>query len=275
MVILQKPDIQENYDDIHVSASSVNAIIDGCPREVLYRYVLGLEPQDKSSSLILGSAMHEALAAFYLALQQSKVEMKLADMVEIAHGVIESAQAINFKEGETLETLKAQASNLLTVWHKNGYRPQGTILGVEMKFSIDLKNPHTGEELQERLLGYIDLLTENPDGTMVVTDHKTIARRESDRGQSQDLQMGLYQYAVETLFPGRKVILQFQDIIKTKSPTVTITPVIEQDKNAALKQVYSAITHMNTALMLPDPSVLLYRRPSWRCASCGYRAQCR
>ncbi|MBU1534036.1 PD-(D/E)XK nuclease family protein, partial [Myxococcota bacterium] len=87
-------------DDIHVSASSVRSIIDGCPREAFYKYIAGYEPQDRSSGLVLGSAVHEALALFYLTWKQDHREATVNELTAVAHASIDAAEKVHCKDGE-------------------------------------------------------------------------------------------------------------------------------------------------------------------------------
>jgi len=261
-------------DTIHVSASSIRSIIDGCPREVFYKYIAGLDPQDRSSGLVLGSACHEALALFYLTIKQDHREATFSEMEAIAHASIDAAKKVHYKEGETPDSLKSEASRLIEAFLDHGYRPEGRILGVEERFSIPLHHPDTGVVLQERLVGFFDLLEELPNGTLRVTDHKTAARHESGKGEAQDIQMALYTHAARQLYDVERVELQFQSLVKTKTAKVILQPLVPQDVKAALETVVSAITHMNLALELEKPEVLMYRRPSWKCDGCGYRGRC-
>lgn len=86
--------------------------------------------------------------------------------------------------------------------------------------------------------------------------------------------MALYAYAARQLYGVERVELQFQSLVKTKTAKVVVLPLVPQDVDAALETVVSAIVHMNLALELDRPEVLMYRRPSWRCAGCGYRGRC-
>ena len=52
---------------LHVSVSQIRTF-QICPRRYQFRYVLGATPEHVSSNLVLGSAVHSALAGYYLAL---------------------------------------------------------------------------------------------------------------------------------------------------------------------------------------------------------------
>ncbi|PKN24727.1 MAG: hypothetical protein CVU65_10995, partial [Deltaproteobacteria bacterium HGW-Deltaproteobacteria-22] len=202
---------------LHLSASSISTLIE-CPREFLYHYIQGQPPQDTGAALVLGSAVHEALAYFYNSLKQSGSEPSHTELVEVASAAIDAPQRapISFKKGESMDSLKTQASAMLAAFLATGYRP-AHILAVEYKFTMPLVNPFTGEQLPECLLGTFDLVEER-NGHIVVTDHKTAARIDNDKVSAPDTQMALYSLAARTLFDVDDVGLQYQFITKVRDP---------------------------------------------------------
>jgi len=262
---------------LHISASSISTLIE-CGREYYYHYVQGLPPQDVGASLVLGSAVHEALAYFYNTLKQSGTEPSLTELVEVASAAIDAPQRapISFKKGESLESLKSQASAMLAVFLATGYRPSH-ILAVEFKFVLPLVNPITGETLPECLLGTFDLVEER-NGHIVVTDHKTAARIDNDKVSAPDTQMALYSAVAKTLFNVDDVGLQYQFLTKTKEPAVTLQTIARHDpakeERGALTLAASASTIISLALSHDHPQLVLPKHRSWRCGSCSYRSMC-
>jgi len=262
---------------LHLSASSISTLME-CGRELLYHYIRGLPAQDVGASLVLGSAVHEALAYFYNSVKQSGVEPSLTELVEVASAAIDAPQRapILFKKGESLDSLKSQASAMLAEFMATGYRP-GHILAVEYKFTIPLVNPITHEPLPECLLGTFDLLEER-DGRVIVTDHKTCARLDAERTAAPDTQMALYASAARTILGVDEVDLQFQFLVKTRDPSVTTLPITRTDpakeERGALTLAASASTIISLALMHPHPQLVLPKHRSWRCPTCGYRSLC-
>ena len=53
--------LQEEKCDLHISASALKCL-DSCPRQCWYRYVEGVRSQDIAARMVLGTAMHKALA---------------------------------------------------------------------------------------------------------------------------------------------------------------------------------------------------------------------
>ncbi len=262
---------------LHLSASSISTLIE-CPREFLYHYIQGQPPQDTSAALVLGSAVHEALAYFYNTVKQSSSEPSLTELVDVASAAIEAPQRapITFKKGESIDSLKSQAAAMLAAFLASGYRPSH-ILAVEFKFVLPLVNPFTGEQLPECLLGTFDLVEER-DGHIVVTDHKTAARIDADKVAAPDTQMALYSLAAKTLFDVDDVALQYQFLTKTKEPAVTLQTIARHDpakeERGVLTLAASASTIICLALSHDHPQLVLPKHRSWRCPTCSYRGLC-
>ncbi len=264
-------------EGLHLSASSISTLIE-CPREFLYHYIQGQPPQDTSAALVLGSAVHEAIAFWYNSVKQSGTEPSLNELVEVASAAIDAPQRapISFKKGESIESLKSQASAMLAAFLATGYRPSH-ILAVELKFAMPLVNPFTGETLPEVLLGTFDLVEER-NGQIVVTDHKTAARIDADKVAAPDTQMALYSLAAKTLFDVDDVSLQYQFLTKSASPSVTLQTITRTDpakeERGALTLAASASTIISLALTHPHPQLVLPKHRTWRCPTCGYRSLC-
>ncbi|PKN28134.1 MAG: hypothetical protein CVU65_00200 [Deltaproteobacteria bacterium HGW-Deltaproteobacteria-22] len=262
---------------LHLSASSISTLIE-CPREFLYHYIQGQPPQDTGAALILGSAVHESLAYFYNSVKQSGTEPTLTELVDVASAAIDAPQRapISFKKGESIDSLKSQASAMLTAFLATGYRP-AHILAVEFKFVLPLVNPFSGEQLPECLLGTFDLVEER-NGQIVVTDHKTAARIDNDKVAAPDTQMSLYSLAAKTIFDVDDVSLQYQFLQKSKIPAVTLQTIARHDpakeERGALTLAASASTIISLALSHDHPQLVLPKHRSWRCGGCSYRSMC-
>ena len=262
---------------LHLSASSISTLME-CGREFLYHYIQGQPPQDTGAALILGSAVHEAIAYFYNSVKQSGTEPSLTELVDVVSAAIDAPQRapVSFKKGESLDSLKSQAGAMLAAFLATGYRPSH-ILAVEFKFVMPLVNPITHEPLPEVLLGTFDLVEER-NGQIVVTDHKTAARIDADKVAAPDTQMALYSAVAKTLFNVDDVSLQYQFLTKSASPSVTLQTIARHDpakeERGALTLAASASTIISLALSHDHPQLVLPKHRSWRCASCGYRSLC-
>ncbi len=270
--------LRPERDGLHVSASAIRTLLE-CDREWFHRYVEGRPPEDVSPRLVLGVAIHEALARFYEALRDGEDEPSAAELESIAERSISRRAAegtpIGFGEDEDVEGLIEKAHGLLRAFVESGYRPQ-RVLAVEEPFALVLTDPITGEVLpyEERLVGVLDLVAEE-DGRVIVVDHKTAARSDPQKGERADVQMGLYAWASKQVF-GEVVELRYQNIIKTKTPKVEMQPISArpEDEREAMDAVVGAIELIHVAVTHPRAKKLMGRRRSWRCRECGYRQLC-
>lgn len=265
-------------DGLHVSASSLRLLGD-CPRGWAYRYLAGYPAEDVAPSLVLGKAVHAALAAWFERLRDGAPEVTLAEMVAIATSSIEDARRgptpIAIDEDD--EDLASEAARLLRAFIARPLRPK-RVVAVEMPFSIEVpRHPVTGERyaIEESINGVIDLVTED-DAGMLVIDHKVVKRAPTIDG-GLDLQLALYSAAVDELLrPDKPVRLAHHVLTRTKVPRVELreVPRTPHDVAEALEAVASGVTLIHAAIEHPRPMRLLGRHRSWRCGGCSHRRRC-
>jgi hypothetical protein len=172
--------LEKEQIDLYVSASALRTL-EACPREWWLRYVEGAEPEDRPARLVLGSALHEALAVYYRTLRDGTDPPGPDELLGLAHEAIrrkiDSGPQLLFAQGRKLDDLFVDAERLIAAFLSDGIR-SSRVLAVEEPFTLSISNPKTGEVLpyEERIAGAIDLVIETEDGEIVVIDHKTSAR---------------------------------------------------------------------------------------------------
>jgi len=272
--------LRQERADLHVSASAIRCLQE-CPRQYWLRYVEGKPPQDRSARMILGSAIHKALAHFYRCLRDGSAEPGHEALLGIAASTI-SAEAINdppllFDEGEDAASVIAEASKLLEVFLADGFRPK-RVIAVEEPFLLDLSDPTTGElfDFEERVVGAIDLVAMQDDGAIVVVDHKVCGRKDTAKAERPDVQMGLYAWAAQQMLGTDQIGLVYQDLITTKKPQVVLQEVhrVSGDDVEAVEAIASGLETIRIAVDHPMGKRLMGRRRSWRCKGCGWRQMC-
>lgn len=170
------------------SASQLQAFV-MCPRKFACRYVYHLEPEFRSTSLVLGSVVHSTLGWWF--------EERLAERtptIADAHRILSYdllAEITDVKvrwKGETPESLEAEAARLLTMYlSKYG---EEEVVAAEVPFEIALEDPDTGEVRGRPMKGYFDFELANDS----IVELKTSARSwNSDL--SRHLQVGAYAFA--------------------------------------------------------------------------------
>lgn len=265
--------------ELHVSASSLR-LLESCPRAWAYRYLAGHAPEDTAAGLVLGRAIHAALALWFERLRDGQPEATEDEMLQIAHDMIAEAEsgAVPILSTDEDEDLRAEVDRLIAAYRQKPLRPK-RVLAVEQPFSLAVtSHPETGEVLtfEEHLSGVFDLVVEGHDGSLAVIDHKSGKRAPAIEG-GFDLQMGLYRWAAEQLYrPAGPVRLYHHLLMRTKTPKVELreVPAAVANISEALEAVVSGIELINLAVIHDNPVRLLGRRRSWRCGSCSFRRRC-
>jgi CRISPR/Cas system-associated exonuclease Cas4 (RecB family) len=272
--------LRQEKIDLHVSVSAIRTL-EGCPRQWWYRYAAGISPEDTPARLILGGAIHKALAFFYRTLRDDGVEPSSDDLVSVAGVALGKAVAgdtpILFAQGEDAEGLVVEAQRLLTAFVESGYRP-ARILAVEEPFAVPLMDPATGEVLpfEERLVGAVDLVCVADDGTAEVVDHKVSARVDKAKVSMPDTQLSLYSWAIREHLGLDDVKLRFQSLVRTKTAKVVVQDVARapHDENEAIEAIASGLSLIHMVVSHPDGMRMMGRRRSWRCKDCSWRRRC-
>ena len=248
--------------ELHVSVSQVKTFL-LCPKLYFARYVFGWQREHRSANLVLGSAVHEALAGYYLALKAGKtmpVEepvQTFADTFDIeAAGEVE----ILLPDDSAIGDIKDQGVGILTVFHEQVKAPD-QVVAVEQPFAVDIADPGTGEVLEEQLVGAIDAIVVDG-GQTIILEHKTSARRWSRDQLDHDLQAGVYLGVTDAS------VLRFQVLLKSKKPGYVSYDVTrsEADRAEALLVVCRVLDAIRAGIWWPNRG--------WMCRGCEYRQRC-
>lgn len=272
--------LREEKIDLHISASALRTLQE-CPREWWLKYVEGVAPEHRPARVVLGSALHEALGAFYRALRDGDETPGREELLGIASASIGQVAKVGprvlFDEGDDVETLIEEADRLLEVFVRDGLR-EGRVLGVELPFCLPLSEPVTGEhlEFEEQVVGAFDLVLEESDGIVVVVDHKVTSRVDRERCARPDLQMALYAWAAEQVLGVERVELRYQALVRTRSPKVEVRSIsrVERDEEEAVEAAAGALDLIHLAVASPNGKRMMSRRRSWRCRECAFGARC-
>jgi hypothetical protein len=120
---------------------------------------------------------------------------------------------------------------MLRVFHAHAARaPAIRPVLIEAPFNVELRDPITGEVLDEKLTGVIDLVAER-EGRLRIFEHKTSARRYGRDQLDFDLQPTAYLYAARELRVEVEGVT-FQVLTKAATPVVQVEDV-ERDRRRA------------------------------------------
>ena len=255
--------LQEAREALHVSVSQLKSFL-LCPARHRFQYVLRAEPSHRPSALAFGSAIHEALAAFYRELAHAGTRLDAKELAmhfdAVWDGELAREPEILFGDKESAEGLRETGHAMLAAFGTDGYVP-AEIVGIEVPFSI----PIPGRE--EVLVGAFDLVGRDEDGRLVIVEHKTAARRWSDDQLQYDIQATAYTWAARELGLG-DVDVVFQVLLKTKKPAVETYRV--QRHEADILEFVRVIDGVMRAV----EAGAWWPSRGWLCSSCSVARYC-
>ncbi len=256
---------------LHFSASALKTFL-MCPWKFKLHYVEGASPEFRPSALILGKAVHEAIALFHRALQVEK-PVPLGEIRDEFDTAIKTETAgdvpVQFRKGETIDSLRQVGLGLVELYCHEA-KPK-RILAVEQPFSAKLIDPGTGELLEPKLVGVFDMVEADEEGTVSIVELKTAAKRWSPGQVNLDLQGSLYAEAVAQsgLIPeGQEALIRYEILLKNKKPALDRQYAVRKPGHRDM-----AMTIAVDALKAIERDAF-YRNPGWACSGCQYRRRC-
>jgi putative RecB family exonuclease len=254
---------------LHVSASQVSTYLT-CPERFRLQYVECRPPSHRSGDLVFGSAIHGALAEFHQGLQEKPGEPMPLDQL---CGVFDRQMAeeqqgttpVMWEDADGPEKMSAVGHGLLELYRET-VQPH-RVLAVEQPFSIPRKDPVTSAELDEQIVGVVDVVEEDTDGVVWITELKTAAKRFDDTRLSYDHQATIYGIARPTLgYPTARV--RFRVMLKTKKPAIE-TYNLRRDT-----QQFAETRRVVHQVLRAVDAGIYYPIRGWQCANCAFRATC-
>jgi putative RecB family exonuclease len=250
----------------HWSFSAINQYL-RCPLQYYFERVLRMPQLRVSSDLVLGSAIHEALAFYHRKVQLTEVTnlRELECLLEAAWRTREARQGLLFKRGQSRDSQLAVGKALLGIYLRHP-APEN-IVAVERTFLVPLQNQQ-GEYLETPLMAVIDLLTE-VEGSLVVHEFKTASRSYSQGEVDSSLQATCYSQAISEEF-GTSPQVDYAILVKTKVPRLQqISTVRTEAERRRLGDLVAVVEHgVTNKVFYPIETPL-------NCTNCSYRSECR
>lgn len=249
----------------HWSYSSISQYL-ACPLRYYFQRILCLPQPTVGSGLVLGSAVHAALAHYHHDLKLNRKPRRDA----IRTTFVESWErrdgtSIAFKEGETRADLMAQGMALVELYLAEP--PPERIVAVEQEI-ISPVHDSSGEYLETPLVAIADLIVDCGSG-LLVREFKTSARAYGESEVSSSLQPTCYVNAVQEVF-GEPTTVEYTVLIKTKTPKLQKLPVERQEEDLGrLGDIVKNIEKgVQAGIFYPVESAM-------NCSTCPYRGLCR
>jgi putative RecB family exonuclease len=250
----------------HLSASGINTYLD-CG--LLYKFgrIDKLKPESRSDALGFGSAIDQVITEFRMERMQGRT-LALSDIQKRFERYWRRAASgkknIKYKEGKDFETLLAEGKTLLDLYYRNMPNDPFSILAIQEPFAFSI------EGLPVPVIGAIDLVEEDPSGTIIVSDFKTAGKTYSADEVDKNLQLTLYHMATKANgFKDREILLRFDCLIKTKDPQFKQFYTIRSEADTArvVKKILKVWEGITKGVFIPNDT-------SWKCKGCGYKRQC-
>ena len=177
---------------------------------------------------------------------------------EIENAVLSSHDMIFLGErGQAKTRIMRLLTNLL-----DPYVPK--VKGCEVPFTVPLRSPIGGPDLEIALEGYFDLIEE--DGTIV--EYKTSAIALSASDIDARIQLTAYSYAYQLLFRKSPKGIRVVDFVKGKKPKIVVIET-KRDKNDHLGFLHTA----QEVLKGIKAEIFIPRQSFW-CKECEYADIC-
>lgn len=238
-----------------------------CPLNYYFERILKLERPFVPSGMVLGSAVHKALAEYHEGLQHNRPvsPSQIQATFRSAWENSENQQPIQFRNGEKREALIDQGVVLLDMYMQEP--PPEDILAVEQPMIVPLHTSR-GEFLEKPLVAVVDLLCRD-EGGLRVTELKTSGRRYSESEVETSLQASCYAHAVGERYD-ESVSVRYTVLVKTKKPAVQHIDTIRTD--ADLARLGDVIQSVERAI---EAEAFYPVESQMNCTTCSFREQCR
>ena len=248
------------------SYSSISQYL-ACPLRYYFQRVLCLPQPTVSSSLVLGSSVHAALAEYHRAIQHDEPTSvdNLHRTFEECWSGRENQTRITFKDGENAKDTFDQGIALVEMYLKEP--PPQRIVSIEQEIISPVHNSR-GEYLETPLVAVADLITE-VDEQLTVREIKTSSRAYSATETESSLQPTCYVNAVQEVF-GLPATVEYTVLIKTKTPK--LQRLTAERTNEDLGRLGDIIENIERAV---QANIFYPVENALNCSTCPYRQPCR
>jgi putative RecB family exonuclease len=245
-----------------LSVSQVNAYL-ACPLKYRFQYVDHIEKPWRAAALAFGSSVHAAVEWFHTQRQFGKVP-DVTEVLKIfdADWYAQNLEPLVFSDRESKDGLLQKGREMLQLYVTE--QAEWPIpAAVEQSFEVDLHDPETGEVLDVRFRGFIDLIEQ--DGTVV--DLKTAGRSLESGGLERHLQLSAYALA-GLILTGNIPKLRLDMLFKTARPR------FERLESSRTVSELAWVAQLIREVALAIQTEHFFPNPSWRCSECEYFAHC-
>lgn len=253
-------------DRPHWSYSSLSQFL-RCPLQYYFQRILGLPRRTTTDALVLGSAIHTALAEHHRGLQAA--DPVPAHQVREAFLTAWNDQTLNedvIYDKRSPDDNKELGMALIELYLSEP--PPENIVAVETSMLAPITDSR-GEVLEKPLMVVVDLITRLEDGTPKIVELKTTSRSYSESEIASSLQPTCYASALHEL-TGEEPLVEYAVLVKTRTPKVQRIEAIRTIADfGRLGDIAMAVERAVEAnIFYPVESPL-------NCSSCPFYRECR
>lgn len=254
---------------LHISYSQIWTYLE-CSLKYQFQYVEKRVPERVSITLFFGSAIHTCLERYYKRYMLTGTPDPLGILMDLFSEKLsldvskQKIPVIYKKETPDLKSAIDLGCQLLEVFCNSVDLTGMEIIGVEMPLSSMVTEDIT-------LVGSIDLLLRDKDGSLVIVDNKTASKSKSQSDVDNDLQLSGYSYLLtENSYASQtdNIKCRLDVLRKLKSPK------LEQyhtTRNIWHRRRFERIAR--SVLSGIENKVFIPCR-SWLCTDCQYAGAC-
>ena len=250
----------------HLSASAIAEYME-CSLSYRFSRIDKLKPEFKSDNMEFGSCIHKALADFHQ--ERMMGNILTCDQLQERFGYHWTVRAldnneIKYKQENSFNSLMEQGKALLQVYQESFTDHEVTVLAIEEPFSFTIDN------LSIPIVGVMDLVEEDEQGSIIITDFKTAAKSYTENDVSKNPQLTLYHIASRyNGYQDRNIIMKLDCLNKTKTPQFKryYTARDRLDEIKATRKIQEVWKGIAKGIFIPNDT-------SWKCTECFYKTAC-
>jgi len=257
--------IEELRKGPHLSASSIESYIE-CSLSYRFSRIDRLKPEFLSDNMEFGKCIHQSLADFHQERMIGTI-MTRDQLLErfVYYWTVRASdnEEIRYRPENNFESFLKQGKALLETYH-DSFSDNTTVLAIEEPFSFTIEN------LPVPIIGVMDLVEEDEQENIVITDFKSAAKSYTDNDVNKNPQLTLYQLACRSNgYHDRNIILKLDCLIKTKTPQFKryYTARNRMDEIKAEKKIIQVWKGITKGVFIPNDG-------SWKCNECFYKTAC-
>ena len=214
--------------------------------------------------MVYGITVHRVLADFH----QERLIGKLLSSDDLCDlfgmywkSAAEDKESIKYSKKNNYDSIMNGGKALLSAYHRHLPKDLYTIVAIEEPFSI------TPDGLDIPIIGVMDLVEEDRDGTIVITENKTSGKAYSNSQIDKNLQLTVYQIAARSNgYADREILLRIDCLIKTRLPKFQqyYTSRSRLDEHRAIRKIKKAYDGIKKGVFIPNDT-------SWKCPYCEFK----